>query len=282
MQFVNNHYWLARIAISSHGAAMSSLGVARTPQRSAAKSALRRLLQARGLGGEVELLGSSLEIHRHEAERMAVELDAGEAAIRGFGWDDPRDLAAHAGLAEAPRLQGLARPPDELAALLFAPDDQAFHPAADHVYAVLDAARVFGLPEILEGSGLEHDCLYAGKAARDYGASAPWLVRLNADHALTRSLLDERSGRPLGWPAAPGLLIRSPLSLDGLRRQFRRFTMIHDQETQKRLYFRFYDPRVFRTVITGAPPDPVSQFMRGIRMIACADERGQALIFARA
>lgn len=281
-----NSYWLASIALNHGGAQMSSLGVARIPQRLAAKSALRQLLQGRGLDGEIELLGSSLDIQMHDAEAMASALKPGEATIRGFGWDNPRDLTERAAPdVNQPGLQGSPRPPGQIADLLFAPadrtDSKATCPAIDHVYAVLDAASVFGLPEILENSGLEHDCLYAGKAARDYGASAPWLVRLSPDHALTRWLLDSGSSKPLGWDAAPGLLIRSPLSLRGLRRQFRRFTMIHNSETQKRLYFRFYDPRVFRTVIIGARPDLVASFMQGIRMIACPDEQGLALIFSR-
>lgn len=75
--------------------------------------------------------------------------------------------------------------------------------------------------------------------------------------------------------------MRSPLSLEGLRRHFRRFTMLYDQTTRKRQYFRFYDPRVFRTVIVNARPEMAARFMRGIRMIACPDKDGQALIFAR-
>lgn len=280
-----NSYWLASITLNHDGAQMSSLGVARIPQRLAAKSALRQLLQGRGLDGEVEVLGSSLDMHMHEAEAMASALKPGEATIRGFGWDNSRDLTERATPdVDPPGLQGSPRPPRQIADLLFAPVDransQAPCPAINHVYAVLDAASVFGLPELLESSGLEHDCLYAGKAARDYGASAPWLVRLSPDHTLTRSLLDTGPSKTLGWAAEPGLLIRSPLSLKGLRRHLRRFTMIHNSETRKRLYFRFYDPRVFRTVIVGAKRDFVVQFMQGIGMIVCPDKHGQALIFS--
>ena len=66
-----------------------------------------------------------------------------------------------------------------------------------HTYAVLDAAKAFGLPEMLEASGLDHACLFQGVAAADYRDAAPWLVRLEDGHRFTRGLFT-RGDRPLG------------------------------------------------------------------------------------
>ena len=55
-----------------------------------------------------------------------------------------------------------------------------------HVYALLDAGRVFGLPDRLEASGLEHSCLYEDDASLE--DVAPWLVSLQVNSSFCRSL----------------------------------------------------------------------------------------------
>ena len=272
---------MAQAVIVHDGAAMSALCVARVPQRAAARSAIAEGLRKKGLEGQITFLDSSVDLTLDEARRVADALQEGETWIRTFGWDDPRSLKDHLAFSTAPALQPAPRPISDIQGLLFGSTGREVAPSADHSYAVLDAASVFGLPERLENSGLEHACLFSGNAARDYGASAPWLVRLVPDHALTRSLTGTRDGDPLGWKAGPGLMIRSPLSLEGLRRHLRRFTMVGDETGRKRLYFRFYDPRVFRTLIAGAPAATRVRFACGIRQIICPDLNGQVLVFER-
>lgn len=83
------------------------------------------------------------------------------------------------------------------------------------------------------------------------------------------------------WAANPGLLIRLPLRLKGLRRQFRTFTMLLDKRRNSRVYFRFYDPRAFRMVVVNSSPKTSARFMCGIDLIACPDDRGQILTFSQ-
>lgn len=106
-------------------------------------------------------------------------------------------------------------------------------------FAILDAAKIKNLPELLEASGLEYRCLFQGQAVEDMGACAPWLVRLEPGAGLTRKLfMDERS---LGlWHMAASTFVRSRFSFDELWRHFRKFTRLQDEDG-KWLFFRFWD-----------------------------------------
>jgi hypothetical protein len=46
-------------------------------------------------------------------------------------------------------------------------------------YAILDAARIPNLPEILAQGTARHECLFKGAAYDDWGHVAPWLVALD-------------------------------------------------------------------------------------------------------
>ena len=145
----------------------------------------------------------------------------------------------------------------------------------ERVFAVLDGAGIFGLPEILAQSGLDARCLFQGKAARDHADAAPWLVELSADNATTRRLL--RAERALKH----GLFLTSPVSLDGLWRHLRKFTMLADPATGRHVFFRFYDPMVFRTLIVSMAPGNIASFCTGIRAMAAMDMAGGFAVIAR-
>jgi hypothetical protein len=108
------------------------------------------------------------------------------------------------------------------------------------IYAILDAARD---PRIYQG--IRHDSpeaycsLYRGEQAEELQEVAPYLVRLHPETPLTRWLID------LGWGESWGIFLESSASMRELRRHFRRFLMVYDEEG-KPLYFRYYDPRVLR------------------------------------
>lgn len=117
-------------------------------------------------------------------------------------------------------------------------------------YVVLDAARVPGLPEMLEASGLEHACLFQGKAAVELRDVAPWLVRLDERHRFTRGLFIRGKAPWEMWDREPGILLRSARSLHDLRRHLRKFTKVQDEEG-KWFYFRFWERHVQEALIHG-------------------------------
>ncbi len=261
-------FWVADVTTRREDAPMTALAVARAPRPKLAVRLVEDWLARARLEGEVTLRGPLADHPLDEAMALAGGLDEREVRAGSFGLDDPR--AAEGG--PLPQLQITPAGTDALRGLLF--------DGADHTYALLDGAAVFGLPEMLETSGLQHVCLLDGMAAIDYGTSAPWLVRLTPDHRMTRMLTDTGKDKgALSWAAGPGMLIRSPLSLTGLRKQFRTYTMVLDPERNRRMFFRFYDPRTFRTLVVNAAPDVTARFMRGIRLIACLDAEGNILTF---
>ncbi|WP_417271894.1 DUF4123 domain-containing protein [Celeribacter halophilus] len=113
-------------------------------------------------------------------------------------------------------------------------------------YAVLDAAKVFGLREILEASELNFRCLFKGEAEKDYVDAAPYLVELKEQSSFTRTLFthlphlpDNMTSRHL-WHRTPGIYLRSRSAFDDVWTHFRKFTRIQDKHG-KWYYFRFWE-----------------------------------------
>ncbi|MBM2578104.1 DUF4123 domain-containing protein [Jannaschia sp. Os4] len=121
-------------------------------------------------------------------------------------------------------------------------------------YALLDAGRVPGLVETLEGAGLPHRCLYRGDARRDLGEAAPWLVALAPGADLARRLL---TGGPAPfhlWDRAPGILLRAEGGLDAVVAHLRRLTKLRDGEAWT--FFRFWEPAVLEAYLAGLDDRP--------------------------
>lgn len=133
---------------------------------------------------------------------------------------------------------------EALADPLFGPLPSAKAPVADHAaqscYAVLDAAKITNLVEVLAASGKPHRCLFKGQAQETWGHVAPWLVRLDPDARLTRQLFTQGEGIFGLWDLQASLFVRSALPLDGLWRHLRKFSRIED-ETGRWVYFRFWE-----------------------------------------
>ena len=128
-----------------------------------------------------------------------------------------------------------------------------------HTYAVLDAARVPGLPEMLEASGLEHACLFQGDAVEDLRDVAHWLVRLEEDHRFTRGLFTRGEAPWEMWDAEPGVLLRGTVSLDDLRKHLRRFTKVRDR-AGRWTYFRFWEGDALAAYLATATSDHPESF----------------------
>ncbi|NSX55554.1 DUF4123 domain-containing protein [Parasulfitobacter algicola] len=118
-------------------------------------------------------------------------------------------------------------------------------------YAILDAAKVTNLPELLAMSELEHRCLFKGQAEDNLRSVAPWIVKLEEGNAFTRHLFTHENDVPWYlWDKEPGIYIRSLATLDQLWKHFRKFTRLQD-ENGKLYYQRFYDPRVLKYHLEG-------------------------------
>jgi len=181
--------------------------------------------------------------------------------------------------------------PDTLAETLFGPVEKT----ESATFAILDAAKIPDLPEILMGSGLEHQCLFIGDALEELGHVAPWIIQLEDDNNFTRSLftLTEPPSPWTHWSKDAGIYLRSAATLETLGAHFRKFTKVRmdgvpDNDRAAWQYFRFYDPEQATLYFNAirAWPDRMAQFYRlsdGTmvdRIIAVSSVAATAHIFA--
>ncbi len=111
------------------------------------------------------------------------------------------------------------------------------------LFALVDAARDPRVRQLLQESVDEVQSLYDGVKGEGLGNVAPYLVRLSKDSGLLERLVRE------GWGRSWGVYLTSRASFDEVRRHFRRILLVDLQESghpTRRVYFRFYDPRVLR------------------------------------
>ncbi len=130
-------------------------------------------------------------------------------------------------------------PPDRLIRLLWQAGAGGRPP---EVFALVDAAREPHVYPLIRRSKLDHRCLFLGKVHPRLARAAPYLIHLGQRSPFTRELL------AAGWGRSWGIFVRSAVILQDLRRHFRRFLQVRDEEGRK-LFFRFYDPRVLRVYL---------------------------------
>lgn len=107
------------------------------------------------------------------------------------------------------------------------------------LYAILDNARDERIYPALSEYKCEYRHLYRGSLPPVLEEVAPHLVEMNPRSAFARWLIEE------GWGMSWGIFIASPARLDVLKNHFRELVRVKD-EAGRVMYFRFYDPRVFR------------------------------------
>lgn len=106
------------------------------------------------------------------------------------------------------------------------------------MYGIVDAARDRLLYELVQTCP-EYVCLFAGTLRPPLDRVAPYLVQLAPEALLTQKWRHE------GWGENWGILCWSRRTLHEVRKHFRQFLLatLPDGEI---VFFRFYDPRVFR------------------------------------
>ncbi len=107
-------------------------------------------------------------------------------------------------------------------------------------YAVVDAAKVQNLPDMIEASGLTYRCLFKGKAYDELMEAAPWLVELEEGNAFTRNLFTRSNAQWHLWGAEPGIYVRSRSTFEKVWSHFRKLTKIQDVHGNW-FYFRFWE-----------------------------------------
>ena len=139
------------------------------------------------------------------------------------------------------------------------------------LFAILDSARAEVVPAKLEQSEAESVSLYKGEPEESLAHVAPYLVQLDPEGELLTWVSEQ------GWGDSWGVFLTSEASLEDLRQHFRRFLMVKDDEG-KRLYFRFYDPRVLRTYLPTCAADEIKLFFGPVVSYLLESEDGEQLL----
>lgn len=108
------------------------------------------------------------------------------------------------------------------------------------LFVLLDAARDRRISALLTAADETYESLFEGPKGRHLAQVAPYLVELSPQSELLDVLVQD------GWGESWGVYIVGLRPFKEIRRRLRRLLMVQDEETNKKLYFRFYDPRVLR------------------------------------
>lgn len=150
---------------------------------------------------------------------------------------------------------------------------EALQREVGRLFAVVDAARDERILELLRESVDDHRSLYEGVKGEALADVAPYLVSFRRGSGLLQRLIEE------GWGRSWGIFLVSQSSMKNVRRQFRRFLLVEEDETFARLYFRFYDPRVMREVMPIATTRQKDTLFDGLDAYLLEGERGELLRF---
>ncbi|SFJ14596.1 DUF4123 domain-containing protein [Jannaschia pohangensis] len=117
--------------------------------------------------------------------------------------------------------------------------------APRNVFLLVDATLRAEVAGIFDLDSIDHParCLFGGDAAEDYGDAAPWIADLSipdpeGDLAFHRDFFARH------WAADNSVLIQTDATMGEVRRHLRRFTKLPVRDDGRRLFFRFWDPRI--------------------------------------
>lgn len=142
---------------------------------------------------------------------------------------------------------------------------------AEPLFAILDAARDPKVLQILRASKEEFQSLYEGQQGEELAELAPYLVSLPKDSKLLEMLVCEAWGK--SWVAY--FVSASPFS--EVRRHFRHFLIVED-EAGKKMYFRFYDPRVLRVYLPTCTGQETVSFFGPIARFFCEAKNAELVL----
>jgi hypothetical protein len=141
----------------------------------------------------------------------------------------------------------------------------------ERIYALLDAARDETIYPAVLGGDAEYFCLYIGELAPELAETAPYLVKLDPEAKFAAWLAKN------GWGHGWGIFAQSRADMLSLRRHFRRFLMVYDDEEQP-LYFRYYDPRVLRVFLPTCNQDELQTLFGPVDRYSFESEDGASLL----
>lgn len=133
-----------------------------------------------------------------------------------------------------------------------------FETEGTSLFALLDAARDPSIYDRIRYSGLEHECLFTGRLSSELLAAAPYLLRVVPGSSALERLIEQ------GWGRSWGLFLAAASGMGELRRHLRRLLQVQT-ENHRRLFFRYYDPRVLRVFLPTCDGSQLAQIFGPIQ-----------------
>jgi hypothetical protein len=128
----------------------------------------------------------------------------------------------------------------------------------DQLYLLLDAARVGSRMEEAFGLNKEYDSLYRLSSQQNLATVAPYIFSAKPGSAFFNWYLENGPGN--SW----GVLVSSAVSMEDLHKHFRKILMV-STEDKKKIYFRFYDPRVLKMFLPTCNAQQILEFFGPVK-----------------
>ncbi|SFJ79000.1 DUF4123 domain-containing protein [Jannaschia pohangensis] len=152
-------------------------------------------------------------------------------------------------------------------------------------YAVLDAATIPVLPELLAAQDLPHVCLAKDGSGDILAAVSPWLVKLEPDTPLLRALFTKGEAHmTCFWGTDAGIFLRSDAPLDKIANHLRALLKVRNTDG-KMVWFRFWDPAVIAAYLSAVTDWPeridslfASRFLSDPTLIAVETGKARARV----
>ncbi|MCU0649154.1 MAG: DUF4123 domain-containing protein [Gemmatimonadaceae bacterium] len=145
---------------------------------------------------------------------------------------------------------------------------------AGQLFVVLDACDAPSVPVLCEGVGPTRAVsLYRGDAEERYADIAPYLL-----HVTDETLFEWVMAYAVtpGW----GILVIAPVAFEAMRTHLRKFLKVMGPDG-RRLYFRFYDPRVLPVFLPTCERAQLDQFFGPVLAYGTSDGEGSATTYRR-
>lgn len=115
--------------------------------------------------------------------------------------------------------------------------------------------------------------LFSGKKGNKLKSVSPIIFDVSNDDILWKFM-------EVGWGKSWGVLFYSTYSLKIIRKQLKNFLIVQT-EYKKKLYFRFYDPRVLRIFLPTCNEEQLKEFFGSVDYFICEDENPEeAIVFS--
>jgi hypothetical protein len=145
----------------------------------------------------------------------------------------------------------------------------------EQIYAMVDGCDEPRVPIMVAKIGNERAAsLYSGRAAIEYASIAPYIVKLDGEWI--RWIGSELVGTPWGF----FFIIDTSHDFAAIRRHWKRFLKVEVPDGRK-LYFRFYDPRVLETFLEASTATELEQFFGPIEEIFLLRSSAEANVYRR-